>query len=68
MKIASTIVKIVIALAAIAGIVFVVATYGSKIVAWAKKLLGKCQCCGGECQCEEILGDAPAVTDADFEG
>ena len=32
------------ALAAIAGVVFVIATYGDKIVAWAKKLLGKCEC------------------------
>lgn len=53
MKVASVIAKIVVALAAIAGIVYVVATYGDKIVAWAKKTLGsrKC-CCEGECECE----------------
>ncbi len=49
MKIATTIMKIVAALAAVAGIVYVIATYGDKIVAWAKKLLG--QCCG--CDCED---------------
>ena len=37
-----TMLKILTALAAIAGAVFVVATYGDKIVAFAKKLLGKC--------------------------
>ncbi len=50
MKIASTIIKIVTALAAVAGVVYLIATYGDKIVAWAKKLLGKC-CC--DCECED---------------
>ena len=50
MKIFGMIVKVVAALAAVAGIVYVVATYGDKIVAWAKKLLGKCCCCG-DCEC-----------------
>ena len=62
MKVFSVIMKIVAALAVVAGIVYVVATYGDKIVAWAKKLLGKleCCCCGddecccdGECCCDE---------------
>ena len=62
MKVFSTIMKIVAALAVVAGIVYVVATFGDKIVAWAKKLLGKfeCCCCGdedcccdGECCCDE---------------
>ena len=49
MKVFTTILKIVAALAAIAGIIYVVATYGDKIVAWAKKLLGTyCPCCCGE--------------------
>jgi len=53
MKVASIIAKIVVALAAIAGIVYVVATYGDKIVAWAKKTLGSCKCCcEDECECE----------------
>ena len=41
MKVFNVIVKIVIALAAIAGAIYVAATYGDKIVAWAKKLLNK---------------------------
>ena len=63
MKVFTTILKIVAALAAIAGIVYVIATYGDKIVAWAKKLLGKAGCCCGEvcqCECEEVpCEDAP---------
>lgn len=50
MKNANIIIKIVAALAAVAGVVFVIATYGDKIVAWAKKLLGRCPC-DGECEC-----------------
>lgn len=38
MKAFNTILKILAALAALAGAVYVVATYGDKIVAWAKKL------------------------------
>ena len=52
MKVFGTIAKIVVALAAIAGIVYVVATYGDKIVAWAKGLLGRCKCCCEDCDCE----------------
>lgn len=60
--------KILTALAAIAGTVYVIATYGDKIVDWAKKILASCPCCnktcgcacegegeckcGGECKCE----------------
>lgn len=66
MKVASIIIKIVAALAAVAGVVFVIATYGDKIVAWAKKMLGCCPC-DGECECcececfeetEEVAEDA----------
>lgn len=61
MKVFSTIMKIVAALAAIAGIVYVVATYGDKIVAWAKKILRIsedyccCDCCceDDDCCCSE---------------
>lgn len=59
-----TVMKLLAALAAIVGAVYVIATYGEKIVAWAKKLLGCCECecgececgeceCGGDCKCEE---------------
>ena len=49
-----TVAKILTALAAIAGIIYLIATYGDKIVAWAKKLLEKCpcKCCVEDCECE----------------
>ena len=54
MKVFNVIIKIALALAAVAGLVYVVATYGDKIVAWAKKMLGACKCCcGDECCCGE---------------
>lgn len=52
MKATNIIIKIVAALAAVAGVVYVIATYGDKIVAWAKKMLGKCECDCEECECE----------------
>ena len=66
-----TVLKIVAALAAIAGIVYVVATYGDRIVAWAKRLWKNffCgdeffYCCEDEdCCCEEDVAAEPA----DFE-
>ena len=53
MKIAATIGKILAAVAAVAGAVYLIATYGDAIVAWAKKFLGCTCCCGEECCCEE---------------
>ena len=54
MKVVNTITKILIALAAVAGAVYVIATYGEKIVAWAKNLLNCCNdcCCGCGCDCD----------------
>ena len=78
MKVFGIIMKIVIALAAVAGAVYIAATYGDKIVAWAKKLLG-CHC-GGHCCCDEVVEETPAAEavdtpaaeeapcEADFEG
>jgi nucleoid-associated protein YgaU len=68
MKAANIIVKVLVALAAVAGAVYVIATYGDKIVAWAKKMLGNCkccECCEGECECtceceEAAAEEAPA--------
>ena len=47
-----TIVKILAALAAVAGALYVVATYGDKIVAWAKKVLNIDCCSDCECDCD----------------
>ena len=43
-----TVLKVLTALAAIAGVVYVIATYGDKIVAWCKNLLASCPCCNGD--------------------
>lgn len=55
MKTAKLIAKIAVAAAAVAGVVYVVATYGEQIVAWCKKLLASlpcpCKCEEGACEC-----------------
>ena len=68
MKTFATIMKIVAALAVIAGIVYVVATYCDRIVSWARELWAKygwgC-CCGDDCCCD---ADNSVQADAlDFE-
>ena len=56
-----TVLKILTALAAIAGIVYIIATFGDKIVAWAKKLLPSC-----EPEVEvEVVTEAPAEEEAE---
>ncbi len=56
MKIVKTLVNVAIALTAVAGAVYVAATYGDKIVAWAKKVLG----CTADVPAEETPVEAPA--------
>lgn len=62
MKTANVILKVLAAVAAVVGVVFLVATYGDKVVAWFKRLLGKdnskcegCECEGDcdACECED---------------
>ena len=64
MKAFNVIVKVLAALAAVAGAVYVVATYGDQIVAWAKKIfasLPKCPCCKEEPKAaEEAPAEEPA--------
>ena len=71
MKVFSTVMKVVAVLAAIAGAIYVAATYGDKIVAWAKELMGKfccCGCCDEDCCCEEdFCEEAVHADEADFE-
>lgn len=70
MKVFTAILKILAVLAAIAGIIYVIATYGDKLTACAKKLLEKLHCCcdcSCEC-CEEDTLDVVQVEDQDFEG
>lgn len=56
MKTAKLIIKIVIALCAVAAAVYVAATYGDKIVAWCKGLTEKCpcKCCGSKEEAEKV--------------
>ena len=61
MKIFTNIVKALVALAAVAGAVYAIATYGDKIVAWAKKLMNNCPCKEAEPVAEEVPAEeAPA--------
>lgn len=63
MKTLNTVVKILAALAAVAGAVYVVATYGEQITAWAKKVLAslpKCPACEEE-PAEETAAPAEAA-------
>lgn len=62
-----TVLKILTALAAIAGAIYIIATYGDKIVAWAKDLLAKfpCKCnvedcCDCKCECDCQCGNEEA--------
>ena len=69
MKPVNTIIKILTALAAVAGAVYIIATYGEQIVAWAKKIwnaMPKCPCCEDEevevefvTETEEAAEEAP---------
>lgn len=55
MKTLNAVIKVLTALAAVAGVVYIVATYGEQIVAWAKKMLNalpKCPNC--DCNCEVV--------------
>lgn len=63
MKAMNTIIKVLTALAAIAGVIYIVATYGEQIVAWCKKTLEsfpKCPCCVKDEAAEEIVEEATA--------
>ena len=77
MKVFGTVLKVIAALAAIAGAVYVAVTYGDKIVAWCKKQFNDLCCCGcAEADFEEEAPaeDVPAeegtvqAEDVDFEG
>ena len=48
-----TVLKILAILAAIAGAVYVIATYGERIVAWCRKLLSTI--CWEDCCCDEDM-------------
>lgn len=71
-----TALKLLTALAAVAGAVYVIATYGDKIVEWAKKIwaaMPKCPCCeeaepaAEETPVEEVPAEEPAAEEAPVE-
>lgn len=63
MKALNTILKILAALAAVAGAIYVIATYGDKIVAWAKKLWASLpQCTEAEFVPAPVAEEAPVET------
>ena len=61
-----TAMKILTVLAAVVGAVYVVATYGDKIVQWAKNLLSSCPFCKNDCEVveEEFVAEEPAAEEA----
>lgn len=70
MKAANTIIKILTALAAVAGVIYIVATYGEQIVAWCKKTLAslpKCPCCEKDEAVEEAAEEVAAEETAEEE-
>ena len=70
MRVFSTVMKVVAAAAAVVGAVYVAATYGDQIVAWAKKALSslsKCPCCCGDAEATENAEQAPAAEEPPVE-
>lgn len=72
MKTFSLIMKILAALLAVAGVVFLVATYGDKIVAWFKKILQKAKPVYSnkrdfDCEYSDEIDDAEDMEEEEFE-
>ena len=67
MKTFNTILKVLAILAAIVGIVYVAATYGERIVAWARDLLNKFRGDDFCCYDEDFYNDTVQANEADFE-
>lgn len=61
MKALNTIVKILTALAAVAGAIYIVATYGEQIVAWAKKVMNSLPKCPN-CEKADVVEEAVEET------
>ena len=60
MKTTKIIANILVTLAAIAGAVYVIATYGEQIAAWCKKILASLPCC---CNDVEVKVEAEPVVE-----
>lgn len=76
MKAFGIILKLVAALATVAGIAYVVMKYDDTIVAWVKEKLGItccCGCCDDDCCCDddgccEKVDESNTADEQDFEG
>ena len=70
MKAFWTVMKVLAILAAIAGVIYVVATYGDKMVAWARKVLkrSKKPVFTYSTAYGEHVGEVGEVEDVDFAG
>ena len=64
MKAFTIIMKILAAAAAVVGVVYVAATYGDKIVAWAKKML-KCPACEETEEAPEVEAEVEAEAEVE---
>ena len=64
MKTTKIIANILVTLAAIAGAVYVIATYGEQIAAWCKKLLASLPCCCNDVEVEFAAEDEAVVEEA----
>ena len=66
MKTMNVVLRILAAVAAVAGTIYIVATYGEKIVAWAKKVWANmpCPCCEKEEAPAAPAEEAPAAEEA----
>ena len=67
MKAFNLIVKLLAALAAIAGVIYVIATYGEQIVAWAKKVLASLPKCPSCEEAEEVVAEEAVAEEAPAE-
>lgn len=67
MKTFNKILKVLAILAAIVGVVYVAATYGERIVAWARNLLEKFRGDDFCCYDEDFYNDTVQANEADFE-
>ena len=66
MKTLKWVVSLLVALVAIAGIVYVAVTYGNQIVAWCKKVLASLPFCRKEAEFVRF-DDETAAEDLDFQ-
>lgn len=63
MKVFNKIVKVFLALAAVAGVIYTIAAYGERIVAWARNLLATLRAKIAYCYSDEDFSDEEEIYD-----